>query len=168
MKDLKRFSCAGNIHRIGKYPTEVRKILIKYPQAKAQNLIPILRDVQDKFGYLSRDNLVVISNYLNLPFSRVLSVASIYNQFKLKPIGKNIIRVCRGTACHINGSEKILEHLKSELNLKNGDTTDDMKFTLESVGCLGMCSIAPVVSINNKFYGRLTTQDVDALISKLN
>ncbi len=165
MKNSKRILYPGNINKISNYSAEIKKVLVKYPQAKARNLIPILRDIQNEFGYLSRENLIIVSNYLNLPFKRILGVASFYNQFKLKPVGKNIIKVCRGRACHAKGSDKILEHLKSVLNLQNTGTTEDRKFTLESVACLKACSTAPVIGINDEFFGRFTIQDVDRLIN---
>ena len=128
-------------------------------------MIPLLQDVQEKYGYLSKENLIFISEYLNVPTSNVYGIATFYNQFRLVPLGLHIIRVCRGTACHVKGSEKILEKIESELNIKAGETTEDGLFSLETVACVGACSIAPVITIDEEFYGRLQQKDVTSLIN---
>ena len=107
----------------------------------------------------------MISEYLNVPTSNVYGIATFYNQFRLVPLGLHIIRVCRGTACHVKGSEKILEKIESELNIKAGETTEDGLFSLETVACVGACSIAPVITIDEEFYGRLQQKDVTSLIN---
>ncbi|OGH99838.1 MAG: NADH dehydrogenase [Candidatus Melainabacteria bacterium GWF2_32_7] len=146
-------------------PEELSKIFGKYSK-KRENVIPLLQDVQEKYGYLSKENLINISEYLNVPTSNVYGVATFYNQFRLVPLGKHIIRVCRGTACHVKGSDKILERFESELNIKAGETTSDELFSLETVACVGACSIAPVVTVDEEFYGRLQQKDITALIDK--
>lgn len=146
-------------------PEELSKIFEKYAK-KRENVIPLLQDVQEKYGYLSKENLVSISEYLNVPTSNVYGVATFYNQFRLVPLGKHIIRVCRGTACHVKGSDKILARLESELNIKAGETTSDELFSLETVACVGACSIAPVVTVDEEFFGRLQQKDITALIDK--
>ena len=146
-------------------PEELVKIFEKYAK-KRENVIPLLQDVQEKYGYLSKESLINISEYLNVPTSNIYGVATFYNQFRLLPLGKHIIRVCRGTACHVKGSEKILEKIESDLNIKAGETTPDGLFTIETVACVGACSIAPVITVDEEFYGRLQQKDVTALLDK--
>ena len=119
-------------------------------------LIPVLQRAQETFGYLSSDTLKGISKGLDIPLSDVYGVVTFYSQFRLKPSGKHIIKVCHGTACHVGGSEGISEALEDELKVSHGDTTSDGKFTLERVACLGCCSLAPCIMIDNETYGRLT------------
>jgi len=146
-------------------PEDLVKIFEKYTK-KRENVIPLLQDVQEKYGYLSKENLISISEYLNVPTSNVYGVATFYNQFRLVPLGKHLIRVCRGTACHVKGSDKILDKIESELNIKAGETTSDELFSLETVACVGACSIAPVITVDEEFYGRLQQKDITALIDK--
>jgi len=146
-------------------PEELSKIFEKYAK-KRENVIPLLQDVQGKYGYLSKENLIFVSKYLEVPTSNIYGVATFYNQFRLKPLGKHIVRVCRGTACHVKGSDKILAKFESELNIKAGETTEDGLFTIETVACVGACSIAPVVTIDDEFYGRLQQKEVPELIAK--
>jgi len=158
-------SCNGNCGSTFKreIPDALEKIFNKYSKNK-EYLIPVLQDVQEKYGYLSEDNLILIAEYLNVPASKVYGVATFYNQFRLLPLGKHIIRVCRGTACHVKGSSQILDTLQSELNISVGETTKDGLYTLETVACLGACSIAPVIVIDDEFYGRLEPKDVKSII----
>lgn len=158
-------SCSCSNHSSKNLPEDLSKIFEKYAK-KRENVIPLLQDVQEKYGYLSKENLISISEYLNVPTSNVYGVATFYNQFRLIPLGKHIIRVCRGTACHVKGSDKILDKLETELNVKAGGTTTDGIFTLETVACVGACSIAPVITIDEEFYGRLQQKDITALIDK--
>lgn len=137
-----------------------------YTAKEGGNLIPLLQDVQEIYGYLPEDALLDISEFLNMPLSRVYGVATFYNQFRLTPLGKNIIRVCRGTACHVKNSLNILTALENELGIEAGGTTRDKLFTLETVACIGACSIAPVININDEYYGRLTVKEIPKIINK--
>jgi len=158
-------SCkCGNINR-NSLPEELTEIFKKY-SPKRENVIPLLQDVQEKYGYLSKENLIHISDYLQVPASKIYGVATFYNQFRLNPIGKHIIRVCRGTACHVKGSDKILEKFETELKVKAGETTSDGLFTIETVACVGACSIAPVITIDEEFFGRLQPKEVASLLEK--
>ncbi|MBN2322805.1 MAG: NADH-quinone oxidoreductase subunit NuoE [Spirochaetes bacterium] len=130
-------------------------------------LISILQAVQDRYGYLSRESIYRISDYLDLPESKIYGVATFYNQFRLKPPGKFQIHVCRGTACHVKGSAGILDTIGRELGIEVGGTSKDGLFSLDTVACLGACSIAPVITINGKFYGRLDNKKVQSLVKKL-
>ncbi len=141
-------------------------ILENYPSKERSNLIALLQDVQEVYGYLPEEQLRAISDYLCLPLSTVYGVATFYNQFRLKPFGKNVIRVCRGTACHVKNSGNILTALEIELGIKTGQTTRDKLFTLETVACIGACSIAPVININEEYYGRITAKEIPKILSK--
>lgn len=147
-------------------PEELAKIFQNYPDKQREYLIPLLQNVQEEYGYLSEENMIHVASHLNVPASKVFGTATFYNQFRLVPLGKNLIRVCRGTACHVKGSGQILEALQSELNVQPGETTEDGKFTLETVACIGACSIAPVIVINDEFFGRLTPKEVRALLKE--
>lgn len=125
------------------------------------NLISILQDVQSVFGYIPEDAVNWFSNKLDIPASRFYGVVTFYSQFHLKPRGKNIITACCGTACHVNGSDKIIDGLRRELGLAKGeDTTEDGQFTLEEVACLGTCSFAPIVLVNGKLHGKAKVDKV--------
>ncbi|MBI5808255.1 MAG: NADH-quinone oxidoreductase subunit NuoE [Ignavibacteriales bacterium] len=141
-------------------------ILEKYPEKERSYLIPILQDVQEAYGYLPEEQLREIADYVGIPFVTVYGVATFYNQFRLNPLGKNIIRVCRGTACHVKNSANILTALETELGIKAGQTTRDKLFTLETVACIGACSIAPVVNINDEYFGRITVKEIPVILKR--
>ena len=123
-------------------------------------LIPALQAAQSLYGYLSIPVLEKIAEHLHIPLSRVYGVVTFYAQFRFKPSGKYVIKVCRGTACHVRGSKGILEALERELKIKDGDVTSDMKFGIETVACLGTCFLAPVMMVNDKYYGKLTSKKI--------
>jgi len=125
-------------------------------KGKHGGVIPILQETQKRIGYLSREAMEAISEEMLIPLAELYGVATFYAQFHLKPRGRHIIRLCRGTACHVRGSAKIMERLKSMLNIEENGTTDDLRFTLEPVACLGCCGLAPVVMIDDDTHGRLT------------
>jgi NADH-quinone oxidoreductase E subunit len=141
-------------------------ILEKYPVNERSNLIAILQDFQQELGYLPESALRDISEHVKVPLSSIYGVATFYNQFRLAPVGKNIIRVCRGTACHVKNSANILVALETELGVKAGQTTRDKNFTLETVACIGACSIAPVVNVNEEYYGRVSVKEIPKILSK--
>ena len=129
------------------------------------NIISLLQDIQTEFGYIPEDAVAWFSKRLDIPASRFYGVVTFYSQFHLKPRGKNIITACCGTACHVNGSDKIIDGLRKELGLAKGkDTTEDNEFTLEEVACLGTCSFAPIVLVNGKVHGRAK---VDKLLKEI-
>lgn len=136
--------------------TDVASILSKYPEAKRDALIPILQDVQETHGYLSRSAIVQIGAYLNLPVSKIFGVATFYNQFRFQPLGKHHIQVCRGTACHVKGSLSVLDAVQQDLRIAPGQTTRDCLFSLEVVSCVGACGLAPVMCIDGEFHAGLT------------
>ncbi len=141
-------------------------IFEKYPPKDKSNLISLLQDVQNIYGYLPESALEEIATFIEIPVSRIYGVATFYNQFRLKPLGKNVIRICRGTACHVKGSANLLFALETALNIKAGETTRDKNFTLETVACIGACSIAPVINVNEDYYGRATVKDIPKIIKK--
>jgi NADH-quinone oxidoreductase subunit E len=138
-------------------------VISKHPKERG-SLIPILQELQGKHGYLSREGIHEVADYLDLPESKIYGVATFYNQFTLTPPGKYRIQICRGTACHVKGSFNLLEQLQLELNLEPGETSKDGMFSLETVACLGACSIAPVVTVNGEFHGRLDKDKLRAVL----
>ncbi|MEA3474902.1 MAG: NADH-quinone oxidoreductase subunit NuoE [Candidatus Cloacimonadota bacterium] len=144
---------------------KIDEVLEQYKD-RAGSLIPILQSIQTKLGYLSKETIKYISKNTKIPVSEIYGVVTFYTQFRLQPIGKNIIRICHGTACHVANVLKIADTIFDELNVKPGGTTDDLKFTVEVVACLGCCSLAPVMMINDKAYGRLTSEKVKKILTE--
>jgi NADH-quinone oxidoreductase subunit E len=130
--------------------------LLKKYQGKKGSLIPLLQGAQEVFGYIPREAFERISKASGINLSDMYGVATFYSQFRLNPVGKNIIKVCHGTACHVQNADAISDAIKEALNVKDGETTEDRLFTLESVACLGCCSLAPVMMIGDEAYGKLT------------
>lgn len=129
-------------------------------------LIPVLQAAQDIYGYLPREVLERIAAELKLPISQVYGVVTFYAQFNLKPRGRYIIRVCQGTACYVRGGGEIFAELQEQLGIKDGETTEDLRFTLESVACLGACGLAPVIMVNDDTHGRLTKDAIAGILAK--
>jgi len=152
--------CGGNCH-----DPRLTEILEEY-RGKDGVLIPVLQKAQDLYGYLPEQTLKAIADFFNMPYSEVYGVATFYAQFRLQPSGENIIKVCMGTACHVRGGQKILDKVCNELKIQPGETTEDGKFTLESVACIGACGLAPVMMINDSTYGRLTPARVPEILAK--
>lgn len=144
----------------------LEEILANHPGAKRDALIPILQEVQEAHGYLSRDAIRRIADHLKLPDSKIYGVATFYNQFRFEPKGRYHVQVCRGTACHVKGSAAVLDALKQELAVDAGQTTRDRLFSLEVVACIGACGLAPVISINGEFYAGVTTKRVREIIEE--
>ncbi len=128
-------------------------------KGKHGGVIPVLQETQKQVGFLSREAMEVVSEELGVPLAELYGVATFYAQFHLKPRGRHIIRVCRGTACHVRGSAKIMDKIMSMLKVKENGTTEDLRFTLEPVACLGCCGLAPVVMIDEDTHGRLTDDE---------
>ena len=135
-------------------------------QGERGELIPILQKVQGRFGYLPVEAMVEVAKFLHMPESDVYGVATFYAQFKLTPIGRNTIKVCRGTACHVRGVGRILSELERRLGTEPGETTPDQEYTLETVACFGSCALAPVVVLNNTVYGRVTIEKAEQILGK--
>ena len=133
----------------------------------SSNLITILQKAQNIYGYLPKDVMYCIAEKVGLTPADVMGVATFYSQFRLTPIGKYLIMSCQGTACHVNGSERVTAAISEYLGIGNGETTEDGLFTLENVACLGCCSLAPVIMINGEAYGNLTPDSAVAVIKNI-
>ncbi len=145
----------------------VYDIVDKHIHKGQRSLIAMLQDTQGVFGYLPEEALLIISEKTEIPMARIYGVCTFYSQFKLKPLGKYVIQVCDGTACHVRGSSSLLEELKSQLGINPGDTTDDGLFSLEVVACIGACSLAPAIVVNEETYAKVTPKKIDEIISEL-
>lgn len=159
-------ACQDSHHPTPPAPA-LAEILSRFPPQKREYLIPILQDTQEAFHYLSRESMIQIAHHVGVPVSKVYGVATFYNQFKLVAPGEHTILVCRGTACHVRGSDQLLRAFESELGVQAGQTTKDGLITLDIVACLGSCSIAPVITIDGKFHGRLETKDAARLVADI-
>ena len=135
----------------------LNEILSSY-EGKKEELIPILQRVQQVIGYLPEPAMKKIAKLLKLPESTVFGVGTFYAQFKLVPSGRNIIRVCRGTACHVRGGARILREVEKHLGIKPGESTPDLEYCLETVACIGACALAPTMVVNNATHGQMTTK----------
>ena len=144
----------------------VSEILAGFPQGRRETLIPILQAVQEVFGYLPEEALGAVAAHLGVSAAKVYGVATFYNQFRLLPVGKHTVRVCRGTACHVRGSKLLLDNFAGELKIKPGETTPDGEFTLETVACLGACSIAPVVTVDDDFHGAVQPRNISKILKQ--
>ena len=145
---------------------ELEKILEQYKQDK-DNLIQILNEVQEYYGYIPTQAQMRVSEYLNIPFAEVYGVVTFYSRFTLKPKGKYNIAVCLGTACYVKGSEKILDRLKERLKIEPGQTTSDGMFSIDQTRCVGACGLAPVFTVNDEVYGKATVKKLDEVLDKL-
>ena len=144
----------------------LRGILVFY-EGKRSEMIPILQETQGIYGWLPEKAIQLIANFLHINEGQVHSVASFYNQFRLMPLGRNMVTVCRGTACHIRGAPQVLEEIGKSLGLKEGETSTDLEYTLESVACIGCCALAPVVKVNYKIHGEMTREQAAELFPTL-
>jgi len=144
---------------------EITAIIGKYKAEEGQ-LIAVLQDIQSSFYYLPKEALVQVSEALNVPLSRVYSVATFFKAFSLEPKGRHTVSVCLGTACHVRGAPKVLEQIERKLKINAGETTSDFKFTLETVNCMGCCALGPVVRIDGKYFGQVNTGQVASILSK--
>jgi len=143
---------------------EIDTILQRYPGAHRDALIPLLQEVQEQNGYVSREAVIRIGEHLKLPVSKVYGVATFYNQFRFQPQGKYHVQVCRGTACHVKGSAAVLDTIRRELKIDPGQTSRDGLFSLEVVACIGACGLAPVISINGEFHAGVSTQKCSKIL----
>jgi NADH-quinone oxidoreductase subunit E len=145
--------------------SKVDEILLNYEKKEA-SLIPVLQEVQGVFGYLPEKALVRIGKNLRIALSRIYGVATFYAQFYLNPRGLHTVRVCRGTACHVRGGKYVLKAVEQALNIGEGETTPDSKFTFETVACLGACALAPVLLVDKHYYGKLTPARVEQVLKQ--
>jgi NADH-quinone oxidoreductase subunit E len=131
-----------------------------------EKLIMILQEIQRNYNFLPRPALAYLSTKLNVPYSQIYGVATFYSTFSLEPRGRNIISICLGTACHVRGGERVRDSLEESLNISDGETTEDQRFTLETVYCLGGCSFGPMVKINEDMYGRTSSDKLDDILDQ--
>ena len=145
---------------------ELVSAILNEAKKKKGSLIPVLQKTQAINGYLSEELIEMIASELKMTLAEVYGVATFYTQFRLTPVGKYIIKICHGTACHVGGANSIDDSLKSKLGIGIGETTKDGLFTILSVACLGCCSLAPVIMINDKTYGKLTNEKLGKILDK--
>lgn len=137
--------------------------ILSHYQGKGNELIPILLEVQEHFSYLPEEAIKSVAGFIDIPEGNIYSVSSFYSQFRLTPIGRQHITVCRGTACHVRGAPQILSELEREIGIAEGETSDDLEYTLESVACIGCCALAPCLKVNNNVHGEMTVQKMEGL-----
>ena len=152
-------TCACEIQDI------TEKVLAKHTAAQKDDLIPILQETQEALGYLPPEAMKKIASFLGITPGVVLGVATFYTQFKRVPSGKTKVLVCRGTACHVRGGARILREVQRQLEIKPGETTEDMEYSLETVACIGACALAPNITISNDVHGQMTTKKVGEIFS---
>ena len=143
---------------------KLNKLLSHY-SGRRDELIPILQEAQEEFRYLPEEVMKGIARFLRLSESTVYGVATFYAQFKFSPSGRRVVRVCRGTACHVRGGARILREVEKRLGIKPGQTTDDLEYTLETVACIGACALAPTMMIDKETHGQMTTKQVAEVFS---
>ena len=146
---------------------KVNEIIDKYP-AQQGILIQLLLDLQGEFNWIPKEAILSVSERLQIPISQIYRVASFYKAMSLKPRGKHIVNVCLGTACHVRGGARIIDKVEENLNIKAGETTQDMKFTLERVNCLGCCALGPVIMVDKDYYGKVAPAKVKEVLENYN
>jgi len=144
----------------------LNEILANFCGDKSE-IIPILQDIQSNMGYLSEEAIIEVSKFTQVPESEIYGVATFYTQFRFLPVGKKHIMVCKGTACHVKGAPHIIEGIERHLGIKEGEVTFDLEYSLESVGCLGCCALAPCAMINEEVESNLTLRDVKMIFSRM-
>lgn len=157
----KRYTC-----KCGKKDEFLTKLFDTYLPIK-DNLIQMLNEVQEHYGYVPKDVQMKLSEFLKVPVAEIYGVVTFYSRFTLKPKGKYSISVCLGTACFVKGSQKIMDRLKERLKIDEGETTKNGKFSIEAQRCVGACGLAPVFTINGKVYGKATVKMLDEVLDKL-
>ena len=155
----------GDMEEIEK--ESLKKILSSY-KSKSSELIPILLEVQANFGYLPEEAILLIARFLDITEGKIYSLASFYAQFRLTPLGRQQVAICRGTACHIRGAPKLLDEIEETIGIKEGETTSDREYTLETVACIGCCALAPCLRINNNVHGEVTPERARKLFHNVN
>jgi NADH-quinone oxidoreductase subunit E len=156
----------GNLTGSVSERSKVDKIIVSHSCEKSA-LIAILQEIEELYGYLPAWTLKHVSEKLNVPLIQVYGVASFYDAFHLTPRGKHLIRVCLGTACYLRGSSRVLEALEKELCIKDGETTPDLEFSLQSVRCLGTCALAPVIVIGERYFDKMTPTKVYSVLKRM-
>jgi NADH-quinone oxidoreductase subunit E len=143
----------------------IESVLSKFPQPKG-NLIAILHEMQNEYNYLPEEELRYVSKKTGVALSQIYSIATFYNRFSLQPKGEHQVCVCLGTACHVKGAQKVMDSLERSLNIREGETTDDLKFSLGAVRCIGACSLAPAVVIDDETYREMTPKKITKALKR--
>lgn len=146
--------------------SNIKDILVKYPQGERGYIIPLLQEVQETYGYISPGVVDEIGHFTGVSSGEIFGVASFYSQFRFTRPGEHTIKVCLGTACHVRGSTRLLELLEHQLKIKSGETTEDKQFSLEHVACFGCCALAPVVVVDKDVHGRMSSTKSQKLLKK--
>jgi len=149
----------------GKIDKKVASILDRYENDSSM-LVSILQDIQEEYNYLPRESLEQVSRTMDVPLSRLYSIATFFKALRLTPRGRHLINVCMGTACHVRGSVKVLEAIERELDVERGGTTEDLGFTLETVNCVGACALGPVVIVDGEYHGQMRSEKVKDMIKQ--
>jgi len=129
-------------------------------------VMPVLQEIQDTYGYVPPAAIQRVAENMGISASRIYGIVTFYSQFRLQPVGKNLVKVCHGTACHLNGAERIAEALAQVTSAREGETSADGEFTVEQVACLGCCSLAPCIMVNNETYGNLTLESIGKIVEQ--
>lgn len=161
IKDTK----ATSAEQTADYDGRIDEILSPFKGEEGE-LIPILQKVQLEFGYVPEKAITRVAKFIRVPEVTVFGVATFYAQFKLVPTGRNVVRVCRGTACHVRGGARILKEVEKKLGIKPGESTPDLEYALETVACIGACALAPTMVVNNDTYGKMTTKKVAEILNR--
>jgi NADH-quinone oxidoreductase subunit E len=143
------------------------EILASIPDAGSNDLIPILQKIQTAYGYLPPDVLMAVSERTGIPASRIYGVATFYEQFYLEPHGRHTVRCCRGTACHVKGGRDMIRSIRRILGVEEGETTEDMEYTFETVACLGACALAPVMVVDGVYHGKMTSRKANLVLDSV-
>ncbi len=147
--------------------SKIEEIIGSFPDINRDVLIPMLQRIQDENGFIPEEAILKISEYLDLPTSKIYGLATFYNQFRFTPVGKNHICVCNGTGCHLEGSSELLKELQKLLRIGEGQTSRDGLFSLEVLSCVGACSEGPVVVINGRYYNKVTPETLKEIIANI-
>lgn len=157
-------SCSG--HNCGLQDKFMEELFLDYKPIK-DNLIQMLNEIQEHYGYIPEEIQKQLSEFLNIPLAEIYGVITFYSRFSLKPKGKYTISVCLGTACYVKGSQKIMDRLTERLKIQSGETTEDGMFTVDNTRCVGACGLAPVFTVNGEVYGKATVQKLDQVLDEL-
>jgi len=148
--------------------SELLREILSFYKGQRSELLSLLLEVQANFGYLSKEAILLIASFLNIAEGQVYSVATFYAQFRLTPLGRQRVTICRGTACHIRGAPRILEEVEKAVGIKEGETTPDLEYTLETVACIGCCALAPCLKMDSNVHGEMTPEKARGFFPALN
>ncbi len=145
---------------------QIEEIFRRY-SSEREHLLPVLQEINEKVGYLSRESMESVAHFFHLPYSEIFSITTFYKKFRRKPLGENPVHVCLGTACYLLGGNLILDAFSRELHIETGDTTEDRKFSLDVAACFGCCNVAPVVKVHRQIYPKMTPGKVEEVLINL-